>query len=210
MENIDQNMSEEIKGLICKLSEIKSCNVVCGKNNKIEEIHVLAYLNRNIKHLVRDIQSAINASFGINIDYKVISIAQINEYDFKDVRLQIKGVSVRNIENVFEASVTLNYGHKLYEGKATIVKSKFNKLKAISEATLLALENFIDKGKLFYLEDIRTVAITNGELCTCVIGYTYKDKEELLSGCCLVNAEEDKAVVKAVLSAVNRRLNTIC
>ncbi len=210
MKNIKDNISEEIKELICKLPEIRNCSILCSKDNRVEEIHVLAGLNRNIKNLVRDIQSAINAAFGINIDYKVISIAQINENDLKDIRLQINEVTVKNNENAFEAIVTLTYDYKLYEGKTTIVKSKNNRFKAIAEATLMALEKYIDKGRIFYLEDIKMVAITNGELCVCVIGYTFKDKEELLSGCCLINVEEDEAVVKAILSAVNRRMSIIC
>ncbi len=210
MENIKDNISEEIRELICKLPEIKNCSILCSKDNRVEEIHVLAGLNRSIKNLVRDIQSAINAAFGINIDYKVISIAQINENDLKDIRLQLNEVTVKSNENAFEAIVTITYDYKLYEGKTTKVKSKNNRFKAIAEATLLALEKYIDKGRIFYLEDIKTVAITNGELCVCVIGYTFKDKEELLSGCCLINVEEDEAVVKAILSAVNRRMSIIC
>lgn len=210
MENIKDNISEDIKELICKLPEIKNCSILCSKDNRVEEIHVLAGLNRSIKNLVRDIQSAINAAFGINIDYKVISIAQINENDLKDIRLQLNEVTVKSNENAFEAIVTITYDYKLYEGKTTKVKSKNNRFKAIAEATLLALEKYIDKGRIFYLEDIKMVAITNGELCVCVIGYTFKDKEELLSGCCLINVEEDEAVVKAILSAVNRRMSIIC
>jgi len=210
LENIKDNISEDIKELICKLPEIKNCSILCSKDNRVEEIHVLAGLNRSIKNLVRDIQSAINAAFGINIDYKVISIAQINENDLKDIRLQLNEVTVKSNENAFEAIVTITYDYKLYEGKTTKVKSKNNRFKAIAEATLLALEKYIDKGRIFYLEDIKMVAITNGELCVCVIGYTFKDKEELLSGCCLINVEEDEAVVKAILSAVNRRMSIIC
>jgi hypothetical protein len=59
------------------------------------------------------------------------------------------------------------------------------------------------------VEDIRAVAISSGELCTCVIGYIVDGKEELLSGCSLINSDESEAVVKAVLSAVNRKISTI-
>jgi hypothetical protein len=210
LESSKDSLSQEIKTLICKLPDIRHCSVVCNsKDEEVEEIHVLAGMNRNMKQLVRDIQSAINAKLGINIDYKVISIAQINESDFKEIRLQLYGISVKSIERSIEAIVTLTYEDKLYEGKVTRVKSRNNKCKAIAEATLLALENYLKIGQTFYVEDAKSIAISSGDLCICVIGYILDGKEELLSGCSLINTDENEAVVKAVLSAVNRKISTI-
>jgi len=209
LESIKDNLSEEIRALICKLSDINHCSVVCSANGEIEEIHALAGINRNVKQLVRDIQSAISARFGINIDYKIISIAQVNENDFREVRLQINGTSVRNAGNSIEAVVMLGYDNKIYEGKSTRVKSRNNKFKAIAEAALQALESYLNVEHTLYVEDIRIVPISRGELCSCVIGYVIDGKEELLTGCCLISGDENDAAVKAVLSAVNRRLSTI-
>lgn len=209
MANKKDNLPEDIKKLICKIADVKYCSIVCSENDQIEEIHVLAGVKRNVKQLVRDIQSAISAKFGINIDYKIISIAQINENDLKEIRLKLNGVSVKNVENATEATVILAYEDKLYEGKISRVKSRNNKFKAIAEATLGAIEGYLGMGQAFYLEDIRMVAISSGELCTCVIGYTFSGKEELLSGCSLVNADENEAAAKAVLSAVNRKVSII-
>jgi hypothetical protein len=64
-------------------------------------------------------------------------------------------------------------------------------------------------GQAFYLEDIQLVLIANRELCACVIGFALDGKEELLSGCSIVNADENESVVKAVLSAVNRKISTM-
>lgn len=209
LENIKENLSEEIKTLICKLPDINHCSVVCNQNNEVEEIHIIAGVNRNVKQLVRDIQSSINAKFGINIDYKVISIAQINENDFKETRLKLDGISVKNVENAIEAIVTLKNEDKLFEGKSRRVKSRNNKFKAIAEATILALEGFLDIGQAFYLEDIRVVSIASREVSTCVIGFAFAGKEDLLSGCSIINADENESAVKAVLSAVNRKISTM-
>ncbi len=207
--NTKDNMSEEIRELICKLAEVKHCSVVCGDDNEIREIHVLAGTSRNIKQLVRDIQSAINAKFGISIDYKIISIAQINENEFKDTRLKLDTISVKNIDNAIEAVVTLTCEDKTFEGNAKRVKSKSNKLKAIAEAALAALENYLEIGQAFYLEDMQTVLVAGNELNVCVIGFSFAGKEELLSGCSIVSADENESVVKAVLSAVNRKISAI-
>jgi hypothetical protein len=204
-----ENLSEEIKDLVCKLTDIKFCSIVCNEKNEIEEIHILSGIKRNVKQLVRDIQSAINARFNINVDYKKISIAQINESDLKDIRLKLHSVSDKNIDNSVEATVILEYEDKLFEGKVSRVKTRNNKFKAIAEATLLAVESYLGIGQVFYIEDIRVVAISSGELCTCVVGYAFSGKEELLSGCSLLSADENEAAAKAVLSAVNRKVSII-
>lgn len=207
--NTKENMSQEIQELICKLSDVKHCSVVCGDDNEIKEVHVLAGTARNIKQLVRDIQSAIHAKFGISIDYKIVSIAQINENEFKDTRLKLDTISVKNIDNIIEAVVTLTCEEKTFEGSAKRVKSKNNKLKAIAEAALAALENYLEIGQAFYLEDMQTFSVAGNELNVCVIGFSFAGKEELLSGCSIVNADENESVVKAVLSAVNRKISAI-
>lgn len=209
MEFVKQNMSADIKKLICKLPDISNCSVVCNEKNEVLEIHVLAGMNRNIKQLVRDIQSAVNASFDINIDYKVISIAQINESDYRETRLKLDGVSVKNIDNSIEANVMLTNAEKSFEGKSRRVKSKSNKFRAIAEATIIALEGYLDIGQVFYLEDITVAAMAGKEVITCLVGYAFEDKEELLSGCSIICLDENEAVVKAVLSAVNRKINTM-
>lgn len=209
MELRKDSLSEEIKKLVCKLSDIRHCSAVCNQNDEILEIHVLAGTNRNVKQLVRDIQSAISAKFDINVDYKKISIAQINENDLKEVRLRLNSVSDRNVDNCVEATVVLEYEDKLFEGKVSRVKSRNNKFKAIAEATIMAVESYLGIGQAFYIEDIRILAISSGEICTCVVGYANLGKEELLSGCSLLSADENEAAAKAVLSAVNRKVSII-
>lgn len=209
MKNVKDKLSEEIKQLVCMLPDIKYCAAVCNESNEVEEIHVLAGMSRNVKQLVRDIQSAISAKLGVTIDYKIISIAQIDENDVKEVRLKLDGVSTKNIDNTIEATVALSYDDKLFEGKVRRVKSRNNKFKAIAEATIMAVESYLGIGQAFYLEDIRVVPISSGELLTCVIGFALDDKEELMSGCSLIDSEENEAVSKAVLAAVNRKVSVI-
>lgn len=209
MENIKENLSEEIKKLVCMLPDVKHCSITCSQNNEVKEIHVLAGVNRNIKQLVRDIQSAINAKFGINVDYKIISIAQINENDIKDARLKLEGISVKNIDNAVEAIVTLKYEDKSFEGISRRVKTRSNKFRAIADATLLALEQYLNIGQVFYLEDIQAVPLANAEVSTCVIGFAFDGKEELLAGCSIISDDENESAVKAVLSAVNRKMSTM-
>lgn len=67
--------------LLCQLSGIYAANVVFSKDDRPEEIHVLASQEKSPKTLTRDIQSAAMAAFGVAVDYRIISIAQITWVD---------------------------------------------------------------------------------------------------------------------------------
>jgi hypothetical protein len=166
-------------------------------------------LGKNIKQIVRDIQSAINAKFNISIDYKKVSIAQINESDYKEARVRIESIAVKNVDNLVEANVLLSYEGNIFEGKSRKVKSKSNRAKAVAEATLAALEAYMGIEGMLYLEDIENIRISGKEVYVCLVGFSQDNIEESLSGCSIISLDENESAVKAVLSAVNRKINTV-
>lgn len=202
-------LQNDVKELICKLPDIMNCSVVCDEAANIEEIHVLAAVGKNIKQMVRDIQSAINAKFNISVDYKKISIAQINESDYKEARVRIESIAVKNIDNMIEAAVVLAYEDKTYEGKSKKVKSKSNRPKAVAEATLAALEAYMGIEGILYLETMETIKVSGKEVYVCLVGFSQDNVEESLSGCSIISLDENESAVKAILSALNRKINTV-
>lgn len=203
------SMQNDIKSLVCKLPDIINSSVVCDDEGTIEEIHVLAAVGRNVKQLVRDIQSAISAGFNISVDYKKVSIAQINETDFKEARVKLESVAVKNVDNLIEASVVISYDDKRFEGKSTKVKAKSNKAKAVAEATLEALEAYIGVSGVLYLESLESVKISDKEVFVSIVGFSQDNVEESFSGSCIISLDENESAVKAVLAAVNRKINTV-
>lgn len=209
MNNGKTGLQKDIQALICKLPDIINCSIVYDEDSNIEEIHVLAAIGRNIKQLVRDIQSAVNAKFNISVDYKKISIAQIDEAEFKESRVRIESIAVKNIDNMMEATVILSYDDKMYEGKSSKVKSKSNKAKAIAEATLSALESYMCLKGVLYLEGMESIKVSDKEVYVSLIGFSQDNIEEFFSGSCIISLDENESAVKAVLAAINRKMNTV-
>lgn len=209
MNNTKLNLQNDIKDLICKLPDVMNCSVVCDDAGNVEEVHILAPVGKNIKQTVRDIQSAISAKFDISIDYKKVSIAQINETEFKEARVRIESIAIMNVDNMIEATVVLFYDEKIYEGKSKKVKSKSNRAKAVAEATLAALEAYMGMSGILYLEGMETIKISGKEVYVCLVGFSQDNVEESLSGCSIVSLDENESAVKAILSAVNRKINTV-
>jgi len=202
-------LEDEIKSLICRIPDVISCKVILGEKSEIQDIHVLCTTGRNVKQLVRDIQSAVSAKFNIEIDYKIISVAQIEESELKDSRLKIVSITMTNIGNSLKATVTLESDEKTYEGTSTKVKSVTNKYKAVAEATIKALEAFLNTDSIFYLEGLEKARITGRDFFLCLVGYTYKNNENLLIGSSLIKTDDNEAVVKSILNALNRKISSI-
>jgi len=207
---VDDNklmLEEEIKDLICRIPDVLSCKVILGEKNEIQDIHVLCGTGKNIKQLVRDIQSAVSARFNIEVDYKVISIAQIEENGIRDNRLKIGSIVMMNMENSLKATVILENDGKTYEGSSIKVKSISNKYKAVAEATIMAIESFVNINSIFYLEGIERTRIAGRDIFLCLVGYTYKNSENLLIGSSMIKTDENEAVAKSILNALNRLIS---
>jgi hypothetical protein len=64
---------------IRRISGIQAARVVTGPGGRVAEVHVLAGRERGAKQLVRDVQSVILTNFGIDIDYRTVSVVQLDE-----------------------------------------------------------------------------------------------------------------------------------
>ena len=67
----------ELEGALAQVDCIRAVRIVASDEGLIEEIHVLGLPGKAPKQLVRDIESTLMALYGIPIDRRKISIAQI-------------------------------------------------------------------------------------------------------------------------------------
>ena len=98
--------------LICRLEGVQAAQVVFAENGMPCEIHVLAGPEKSSKSLVRDIQSALTAQFGVQVDHRIISVAQLSEglAPRGDFRLAHTGLEIKSAGGRVSASVTLARG----------------------------------------------------------------------------------------------------
>ncbi|MDD4717800.1 MAG: hypothetical protein PHN99_06765, partial [Eubacteriales bacterium] len=67
----------EIEDLIMNLKGVLNCRITEDEDNSVREVHIVADESRGAKQISRDVQSVFSATYGISLDYKKISIAQI-------------------------------------------------------------------------------------------------------------------------------------
>lgn len=210
MVELTKDTVNSIEELINKVPCVMSNRVVV-ENNEIVEIHVLADSTRSAKQIARDVQSVIMAQFGIEINYKIVSVAQIDtgEKPSNDHRLVFSSYSYINNGVRSEARVTLVRGSEVFEGYAEGPNTSRNWYKLIVNATLDSISKLITREHILLLEDVDRFNIARSSIVVVGITHATNNHEELLTGSCLVKKDEGEAVVKATLDAVNRRLMSL-
>jgi len=196
----------EWQSLISKLNGVYAAHVVFSDAQEPQEIHVLASSRRNGKSLVRDVQSAISARYGIEVDYRIISVAQIAPSVMSGMgfRLTYAGISVRTSEKNVEVTVTLRRDTEEFTGTAHGGSFQFSRMRSIAQATLDAVKACTGGTSFFELASTELVR-SNGRPIVITQIFCVPDLTPLI-GAVYAEADADAAVVQSVLDAINRKL----
>ena len=169
--------AEQIEDVVRQLKDVVSTRAVLGPSGRIEELHVLVNPKRAPKQIARDVESALRAHLDVSLDYKKISIAQIQgraplggggaagrpRLRFSDVSLTVNGSRA-------EAVVRLKKDDVIYSGTATGHASGYNQLRLIATATMRAVEDTHDQDGTMVVEDLQTEVPLAGHKAVLVSG----------------------------------------
>ena len=194
--------------LICRLEGVQAAQVVFAENGMPCEIHVLAGPEKSSKSLVRDIQSALTAQFGVQVDHRIISVAQLSEglAPRGDFRLAHTGLEIKSAGGRVSAAVTLARGCDTYTGHGESANTPFARRRCVSEAALAAVNRAAGE-TCFELASVDAVTLAGQGIVVAQV-YSLRDGQRLL-GSAFLNEDPDNAAVHSVLSAVNRRLSVL-
>lgn len=208
--------AEQIEDTVRQLKDVVSVRAVLGPSGRVDELHVLVNPNRAPKQVARDIESAVRAHLDFILDYKKISIAQVQSrapiagggasrlprLGFSDVALTVNGSRA-------EATVHLLRGDAVYTGTASGHASGYNQLRLIATAAIRAVEDSGSDDGTMVVEDLQADLPVAGRKAVLVLVSALGSAkgEELLTGSALIRQDTWKAVVNATLDAVNRRVS---
>lgn len=203
----------EIEQALCQVAEIKAARVVTSPEGIIQEIHVLALPTKQPKQLVRDIESTVMASFGIPVDHRKISIAQLGaetmpKEDTREPDNRARIVTINSQVSGVTATVTvdLELEGESYLGEASGAASQTQRLRLVAEATMRAVERYIGDGYKFALEDVSVCQLGRERVAVCCLAVVSSLGEHTYVGSALVKQNEKDSIVKATLDAINRRM----
>jgi hypothetical protein len=205
--------AEQIEDVVRQLKDVVSARAVLDPLGRVAELHALVNPRRAPKQVARDIESGLKAHLDIDLDYRKISIAQIQNRSVlagsaERRRLRFSDVSLMVSGSKAEACVHLNQEDKVHTGSASGHASSHNQLRLIASAALRAVENTGAEDGSMVVEDVSDqVSLAGRHAVVVLVSALVSAKgEDLLTGSALVRQDIWKAVVNATLDAVNRRL----
>ena len=179
------------------------------ENDIIREVHILSDQSRSPKQIVRDVQSALLARFQVELDHRVVSVAQVPGPIARRGRLICDRLELSTGRSGASASVYLNLEDKIYHGSSQCDLSTTGPFRFIALATVDALNQVLAPGCSFSLDEIRSTTL--GEHQAMLVGLLLKNggKTEALLGACYEGEDPNFSAALATLDAVNRRLPTL-
>lgn len=216
---MDQHTSQvtidDIERTLGSVAEIKAARVVATPEGVIQEIHVLALPNKSPKQLVRDIESTLMATYGLEVDHKKISIAQLGADaspmqesgpggDASRARIVSINASVAGVHA--STTVVLEIEGDVFTGEASGPASQTGRARLVAMATLDAIEQYVHGAYSFAVEDVTIVQLGREKVAVCCVTLVTPLGEQSFAGTALVRQNEKDSIVKATLDAINRRL----
>lgn len=198
---------EEVEYFLANIKSVLSCKIITDSNNNITEIHVLSDSSRHSKQIVRDIRTALLSHFNLDIDYKIISVAQVNKNISinSDFRLLYVGHTNETYGEKIKIIAKFTWDEKEFVGEAEGLRSEKNTLMVAALATLNAIKKAIEL-ECFIVDDIQTAKISGQDVLLSSITYYDRGREILLIGSSIIHNNKIDSTIKATLNAINRKI----
>jgi len=208
---------EDIEKSLKDLSDILFAKMVLSEGGDIKEIHIITKNSSNPKRITRDIESFLLAKYNIQVDYRKISIAQVKDKEISDeqtkeeelessLRLRFSDIKATAIGNQFEVCVKLENNGKIYEGKVSGKNWDENQEYLVAKAALEGISFYLEGSIFFQIDEIKKIELDSKEIIVVSINLIDSKRKENLVGSTVIKDNFNKAVVKAILKATNRRM----
>lgn len=206
----------EIEAELCRLPDVTAVRIVADQAGRPIEVHVLAHAGKPAKQIVRDVQSVALASFGFDLDRRIVSVVQLAPNGTSKTspagtaesttRPQIVTVQAQSSGFRTAVQVTLGTSEDERTGYAEGSIAASARPRLLAEATLDALRQLEPVAECL---DVDTALVTRAgahDVVVVLLVSVDPPHERHLSGSAIVYQHTDDAVVRAVLDATNRRL----
>ncbi|MDX1568727.1 MAG: hypothetical protein R3223_13050 [Longimicrobiales bacterium] len=218
---------KDAERLLNSLTGVVSARLVTSASGDIEEIHVLTTHDVSAKQTVRNVESALLAQLGINVDHRKISVAQTNAeapvgngqtsirtgYDYGETRVLFLGHEFEN-ENPhrLRARVKIEWKGERFLGEAAGTDLPKSRLEILANAVLQGLEGILDpdgdersrEGAALALDGVKLVDAFDRSYVLVGVHAIHGRDVKRLSGAAPHDDVIERAVILATLQATDR------
>ncbi|MDQ8165220.1 MAG: hypothetical protein P3A28_05615 [Gemmatimonadota bacterium] len=217
--------AEELLGT---LESVVSAKIVTDTHGGVDTIHLLVSGELKPKQVVRNVESALAAHFGMRVDHRKVSVATTIKRPkppLADVAAEAAAAEEKAIARAarvgrslyFEdveirgsrskgmtCRVTLRRGDQQFVGEAEGPEGDRGRVELAARASLGAVALSETGGKQFSLEGVKVVAAFDREVVLVAVTVRMGRQSAVLTGSCWLRDSAETAGVLAVLDATNR------
>ena len=206
----------DVEAELCRLPDVAAARIVADQAGRPIEVHVLAGSGKHAKQVVRDIQSVALASFGLDIDRRIISVVQLgpdgSEVEVVDrptstTRPRIAALESQSSGPRSTVRVMLALGDDEAGGFAEGTVAAAARPRLVADATLDALKQLEPAAERLDVDAAQQLSVGDHHIVVVTLVYADPPHQQRLVGSAIVSQSVDDAIVRAVLDATNRRLS---
>ncbi|MFA5891391.1 MAG: hypothetical protein WDA27_10675 [Actinomycetota bacterium] len=202
----------ELEAALLRIPSITGARVVATPAGRIAEVHILSRRDRGPKQLVRDVQSVAVASFGIEIDYRTVSVVQLEDVavesesepaapQVRGTRVELLGVAAETSGHATEITVRLRLGDHEEIGRARGPGS--SGIRLVARAVVDAVGEFMGDSALD-VDFADVVPAGLHSVAVSVLRLATPRGDQIVSGSAVVRKDAADAIARASLAALNR------
>jgi hypothetical protein len=221
---------EDAERLLLSLKGVVSARLVTRPGGEVEEIHLLTTDEVTAKQTVRNVESALLAHLGLEVDHRKISVAQTKERPAPQpeqeplVRIMPDPPAGQHRLLFHAHQVETERSHQVkhrveiewkggrHAGTATAADLPRTRLEAVSKATLVAveaalsneLEDGSSKGVTLALDGVKVVDAFDRTFVLVAVNAMAGRDVTPLAGATVVEVSTDRAAILATLQATDR------
>jgi hypothetical protein len=209
---VDELDLAEVEREICRLPDVSIVRIVGEPDGRVSEVHVVAVQGKHPKQIVRDVQSVALASFGLELDRRVISVVQLggnvlSETASTGPRPSIVAITAEasGMRSLVRVTLALDDDEAVGFAEGSIATTARHRLVAL--ATVDALRQLEPAAECVDIDHAQIERIGARDVAVVTVVFVIPPAEQLVSGSAIVRPpQEADAVARAVLDATNRRL----
>jgi hypothetical protein len=216
-DQIDDAEILDLERELVRLPEVEIARVVCDAEGRLVEVHIVANAGKHPKQVVRDVQSVALASFGIEVDRRIVSVVQLdghqslegerNEPSADRVRVTIETVSaeVTGLRCLVKVGLARSTAAAIGYAEGSIATSA--RFRLVASATVDALRQLEPVAECVDVDAAQIVRVGGLDVAIVTAVFVTPPHEQVVAGSAVVSGhDESGAVVRAVLDATNRKL----
>lgn len=209
------SLGPAIETLLVRIPSVSAARVMVEDPARVTEIHLVADRTRAPKQIVRDVQTVVLAEIGIEIDYRTVSIVQLDdvaapapgassasgESEPPQRRVELASVSTDVRAAVTEVRIEVRSDGAAFGGTARGPASAWEKL--VARAVVDALSPLTAS-----VSEVDEVRVVDGVARIALVALRLPSPrgDMVVSGSAPVRGDVGDAIARATLSALNRFL----